>query len=99
MLEILWGSKVAAAMRHVVLEAVCLFVALLQLGFGHRNGFERSKDDAGRDRVVLGRDEFEEDLEEGGSDVVRDGEGTREAVGVFVGVLAVEKTTAGGMQP
>lgn len=80
---------------------------MLQLGFGQRNGLERSKEDAGRERVVLARDALEEEgLAEGSEawDAVDwraglDGEGTREAAGVLAGVLAVEKTTAGGMQP
>lgn len=84
---------------------------MLQLGFGQRNGFDSRSDDAGRDRVVLARGlVWETDLEgaqesldnwvvEGAElRVLPDGDGTREAVGVFVGVFVAENTRAGGMQ-
>lgn len=82
------------------------------MGFGQRKGFDKRRDDAGRDSVVLARGlvcwdaDFEGAHESLGNWAVEgaelralpDGDGTREAVGVLVGVFVAENTRAGGMQ-
>jgi hypothetical protein len=78
---------------------------LLQFGFGHLKGFDRRREEAGRERVVLARGVvvvvapadgrgFVNDMEERG-----EGEGTREVGGEVAGVLLLEKRRAGGTQP
>ena len=39
MFEILWRCEIAAAMGHVVFEAIGLFVRLVAVGFGAAEGF------------------------------------------------------------
>lgn len=43
MFQVLGGSKVAAAMNHMVLEAVCLLVALVTIWFGALERFAEKK--------------------------------------------------------
>ena len=38
LLEVLWGGKVATSVSHVVLEAVCLLVTLIAVGFWTAEG-------------------------------------------------------------